>query len=150
MLKKYPNIFWNPKLHNREWSEVFTTVTMKNSVFWDVAPCRSCVNRRFGGTYRPHLQGRLQQSAANCSRWFFARGFFYPEDGGYALLRNFAWHMVYTAPHPRRQHSSFITVFIRALYRFLSWTRSIQFILLQSIFLRSILIFPSRLRRGSS
>jgi hypothetical protein len=23
---------------------------MKNSVFWDVAPCRSCVNRRFGGT----------------------------------------------------------------------------------------------------
>jgi hypothetical protein len=24
---------------------------MKNAVFWDVAPCRSCVNRRFGGTY---------------------------------------------------------------------------------------------------
>jgi hypothetical protein len=23
---------------------------MKNAVFWDVAPCRSCVNRRFGGT----------------------------------------------------------------------------------------------------
>jgi hypothetical protein len=22
---------------------------MKNSVFWDVAPCTSCVNRRFGG-----------------------------------------------------------------------------------------------------
>jgi hypothetical protein len=33
-------------------------VTMKNDVFWDVAPCRSCVNRRFGGTYRLHLQGR--------------------------------------------------------------------------------------------
>jgi hypothetical protein len=31
---------------------------MKNAVFWDVAPCRSCVNRRFGGTYRLHLQGR--------------------------------------------------------------------------------------------
>jgi hypothetical protein len=31
--------------------EVFTAVTMKNAVFWDVAPCRSCVNRRFGGTY---------------------------------------------------------------------------------------------------
>jgi hypothetical protein len=26
---------------------------MKNAVFWDVAPCRSCeMNRRFGGTYR--------------------------------------------------------------------------------------------------
>jgi hypothetical protein len=24
-------------------------VTMKNAVFWDVAPCRSCVNRSFGG-----------------------------------------------------------------------------------------------------
>jgi hypothetical protein len=32
--------------------------TVKNAVFWDVAPCRSCVNRRFGGTYRLHLQGR--------------------------------------------------------------------------------------------
>jgi hypothetical protein len=25
-------------------------MTMKNAVFWDVAPCRSCVERRFGGT----------------------------------------------------------------------------------------------------
>jgi hypothetical protein len=24
----------------------------KNAVLWDVAPCRSCVNRRFGGMYR--------------------------------------------------------------------------------------------------
>jgi hypothetical protein len=25
-------------------------VTMKNSVIWDVTPCGSCKNRRFGGT----------------------------------------------------------------------------------------------------
>jgi hypothetical protein len=31
---------------------------MKNAVFWDAAPCRSCVNQRFGGTYRLYLQGR--------------------------------------------------------------------------------------------
>jgi hypothetical protein len=31
-------------------SEVFTAVTMKNGVFWDVMPCGSCKNRRFGGT----------------------------------------------------------------------------------------------------
>jgi hypothetical protein len=31
---------------------------MKNVVFWDVVPCRSCVKRRFGGMYRLHLQGR--------------------------------------------------------------------------------------------
>jgi hypothetical protein len=30
--------------------EVFTTVTMKNGAFWDVTPCGSCKNRRFGGT----------------------------------------------------------------------------------------------------
>jgi hypothetical protein len=30
--------------------EVFTAVTITNIVFWDVALCRSCVNRRFGGT----------------------------------------------------------------------------------------------------
>jgi hypothetical protein len=31
---------------------------MKNAVFWDAASYSSCVNRRFGGTYRLHLQGR--------------------------------------------------------------------------------------------
>jgi hypothetical protein len=35
-----------------------TNTIMKNVVFWDVALCRFCVNRRFGGTYRLHLQGR--------------------------------------------------------------------------------------------
>jgi hypothetical protein len=35
--------------------EVFTAVTMKNGVFWDVTPSGSCKNRRFGGTwYLPH------------------------------------------------------------------------------------------------
>jgi hypothetical protein len=28
--------------------EVITEVTMKNAVFWDVTPCHSCKNRRFG------------------------------------------------------------------------------------------------------
>jgi hypothetical protein len=30
---------------------------MKNAVFWDLPPCRSCVNRRFGEMYHLHLQG---------------------------------------------------------------------------------------------
>jgi hypothetical protein len=29
---------------------------LKNAVLWDVPPCRSCMNRSFGGTYRLHLQ----------------------------------------------------------------------------------------------
>jgi hypothetical protein len=47
-----------------------------------VAPCRSCVNRRLGVTYRLRLQGRKirrarnqrEQVAADTSRWFIARG----------------------------------------------------------------------------
>jgi hypothetical protein len=31
-------------------SEVFTAVTMKNGVFWEVTPCGASKNRRFGGT----------------------------------------------------------------------------------------------------
>jgi hypothetical protein len=30
--------------------EVFTAVTMKNGVFWDVTPCSSCKNGLSGGT----------------------------------------------------------------------------------------------------
>jgi hypothetical protein len=30
--------------------EVFTAVTMKNGVFWDITSCGSCNNRRFAGT----------------------------------------------------------------------------------------------------
>jgi hypothetical protein len=30
--------------------EVFTAVTKKNAVFWDVTPCGSCNDLRFGGT----------------------------------------------------------------------------------------------------
>jgi hypothetical protein len=37
--------------------EVFTAMTIKNAVFWDVTPCRSCMNRHLGETYRIHLQG---------------------------------------------------------------------------------------------
>jgi hypothetical protein len=46
------------------------TLLLKNVVFWDVALCRSCVNRRFGGTYRFHLQGRkIRERWTSVSRW---------------------------------------------------------------------------------
>jgi hypothetical protein len=38
-----------PKLYSVR-LEVFTAVTMKNGVFWDVTPFGSCKNRRFRGT----------------------------------------------------------------------------------------------------
>jgi heterodisulfide reductase subunit C len=37
--------------------EVFTAVTMKNGVLWDVTTCGSCKNRCFGGTWRLPHQG---------------------------------------------------------------------------------------------
>jgi hypothetical protein len=69
--------------------EVFTAVIMKNAIFWDVAPCRSCVIRRFIG------RSRWLKSAATCSRWFFARGFFSPEDGGDTFFLNVGSHEIY-------------------------------------------------------
>jgi hypothetical protein len=37
---------------------VMMMMMMKNAVFWGVAPCRcGRLNRRFGGSYRFHLQG---------------------------------------------------------------------------------------------
>jgi hypothetical protein len=44
--------------------EVFTAVTMKNAVFWDIPKCGSCKNRHFGGTYRHH-QGDKNRMAKN-------------------------------------------------------------------------------------
>jgi hypothetical protein len=29
--------------------KIFMAVTIKNAVFWDVMPCGSCKNQRFGG-----------------------------------------------------------------------------------------------------
>jgi hypothetical protein len=43
---------------------------VKNVVFWDVAPCRSCVNRRFGGTYWLHLQDRkIRERGTSVRMW---------------------------------------------------------------------------------
>jgi hypothetical protein len=39
---------------------------MKNVVFWNVAPSRSCVSRRFGGTYRLNLQSKKIHERRTC------------------------------------------------------------------------------------
>jgi hypothetical protein len=45
--------------------EVFRALTMKNTIFWDVTPCGSCRNRRFGGMYRHNHQGDKNLRAKN-------------------------------------------------------------------------------------
>jgi hypothetical protein len=69
--------------------EVFTAVTMKNAVFWDVTPCGSCKNRPFGGTY-------LHQDETNQRA--------HPDDGGDAILRNVCSNKSHTS-YPRRRKS---------------------------------------------
>jgi hypothetical protein len=57
--------------------EAFTTVTMKNVVFWGVALCSSGVNRRFGGTY-PLLVSHVAYIPSHSVRflysWLFPTG----------------------------------------------------------------------------
>jgi hypothetical protein len=70
---------------------------MKNSVFWDVAPPRSCVNRRFGGMYQLHLQGRqIRERETSVSMWLQ-----HPEDGGDTFLRNVGSQKIYPTPYPK-------------------------------------------------
>jgi hypothetical protein len=38
---------------------------MKNAIFWDVMPCGSCTNRRFGETYLLHHRGKKNQQVRN-------------------------------------------------------------------------------------
>jgi hypothetical protein len=53
---EFPQILCNPKVYYLVGFYVFTAVTMKNAVLWDVKPCRFCeMNRRFGGTDRPRV-----------------------------------------------------------------------------------------------
>jgi hypothetical protein len=39
---------WNDEIKDEEKGRSFRV--LKNAVFWDVTPCGSCRNRRFGGT----------------------------------------------------------------------------------------------------
>jgi hypothetical protein len=44
---------------------------MRNVVFWDVAQCEFITNRCFGGTYRLHLQRRINNGATSQKTAFF-------------------------------------------------------------------------------
>jgi hypothetical protein len=87
---------------------------MKFAIFWYIAPCSTYMNRRFGGTYHLHLQGR---KSAECSenssalRISFLR-LFRPPPNWYARLwvvflsalsllicsHIFAWHILQVRP----------------------------------------------------
>jgi hypothetical protein len=46
--------------------EVLIAVVMNSTIFWDITPCSpSRARRRYGGTYRLHLQGGRINRARN-------------------------------------------------------------------------------------
>jgi hypothetical protein len=62
MIKKgnhfHPEVFIpNPRCRGEWWSSLLK----KNGIFWDVTPCGSCKNQRFGGTWRLLHQGDKNQ-----------------------------------------------------------------------------------------
>jgi hypothetical protein len=95
---------------------------MKSTIFWDIRSCSPMsVNRRFGGTYRLHLQDRRISRARNqfASRALLAPCFhagfllgllFDPEDGVDMFFRNICSVSTDYTALPRRWHSSSKTV----------------------------------------
>jgi hypothetical protein len=45
--------------------EVFTAMIIKNIIFWDMTPCGSCKDGRFGGKCHHHYQSGKNQRAMN-------------------------------------------------------------------------------------
>jgi hypothetical protein len=67
-------------------SEDLTAVVMKITVFWDITLCSLLnVSRRFGGTYRLHLQDRIAQA---CFHAGILLGLFYLKNVGGMFHRN--------------------------------------------------------------
>jgi hypothetical protein len=54
--------------------EVFTAVVLKSIIFWDMTPFSPLsFNRRFGGTYRSHLQGQRNRFGKPASKQMASR-----------------------------------------------------------------------------
>jgi hypothetical protein len=99
---KYPNKTKASRLKrtNRTYTLPLFSVCLKNYIFWDITLCSPLsVNRRFGGTYRLHLQGRRNKFSEKpvwkqvASRVGFLLGLSFPEDGGDMFRRNIDWHL---------------------------------------------------------
>jgi hypothetical protein len=99
------NVRWLVKLY--KYRRNYKLINRGDYYLWDITPCSPLkVKRRFGRTYRLHLQVRRISRARNQreSRWQAELySFFDPEDGGDMLLRNVCWISTdYTALYPRR------------------------------------------------
>jgi hypothetical protein len=67
-------IIWKSgrRMSTRGLRRITNKQTMKNGVFWDVTPCISCKNRRFGGTWRFLHQGDKKKFLRSARRLLVA------------------------------------------------------------------------------
>jgi hypothetical protein len=86
--------------------EVPMAVTMRNAVFWDVAPRGSCKCRR------SVLQLLVIFNVLHSSLILP----FHPDEGIDTFFRNVRSYKSHTASHPRRRHSSCIHVILNKTY----------------------------------
>jgi hypothetical protein len=118
--------------------EVFTAVTMKNVVFWDVALCKSCVNRRFGGTYSLHLQGRK----------ICKQGISEQEAADWAISRNHWWLSLQPPAHTGSSLIDFSTLKMEAIqtsvYSSINKVTPLQDVPLHPRCVHSLLIFVNK------
>jgi hypothetical protein len=70
--------------------EVFTAVTVKNAVFWDVMMC--------GSSQRASV-------ASYCYRLSYLTDYFHPDDRGATFLQNIGSYKSHTVKRPRKRHS---------------------------------------------
>jgi hypothetical protein len=109
---------WNSILHHVGF-EVLTAVSMKITIFWDIARFRRKVSPPSSGFKTSRINGDwatpfLLRSGpyitlipidssfclATCSRWFLIRLIFNPENGGDTFLRNVGSYTGYTTLFP--------------------------------------------------
>jgi hypothetical protein len=76
-------------------------------IFWEMTPCGSYRNRRFGGLYRLHLQGaRVSYESVTIQELTTSLcnllALVHPEDGGDTIIRNVGSYKSHTVSSPRR------------------------------------------------
>jgi hypothetical protein len=109
-------------------SEVLTLLTMNNSIFWAVTPCRQVgCHQYFVGTFCLRLQGR-RVSQADLLFSGFLHLLLDHEDGGSKFVRNFNERLSeYTASHPRRYYFSSINLLSKGNYFNLSTWKTYEY-----------------------
>lgn len=66
----WQKLYFNVMPYTQYSSKCKQCIYKKNPIFWDVVPCRCCVNRLFRGTHCLHLHStKIQEHGTSISKW---------------------------------------------------------------------------------